>query len=96
MTSFQFRSDTELRNKATALLGNPVMQTMLDIIRRETPSRKTAKGTVVGQVQSNVLLGAVYGYDDAVDSLLELAAPIPEQPEPVQETYGAKKYEDDI
>lgn len=72
------------------------MQTMLDIIRRETPSRKTAKGTVVGQVQSNVLLGAVYGYDDAVDSLLELVQPIPESQEPVAETYGADKYKDEI
>lgn len=96
MTSFQFRSDAELRNKAVALLANPVMQMMLDILRRETPSRKTTKGTVVGQVQSNVLLGAVYGYDDAVDSLMELAVPMPEHPEQPKEDYGAEQYKDQL
>lgn len=96
MTSFQFRSDAELRNKAVAILANPIVQLMLDILRRETPSRKTPKGTVVGQVQSNVLLGAVYGYDDALDSFVEFSVPIPEAQEPPRETYGADQYKDEI
>lgn len=91
MTSLEFRADTEQRIKASALLSsNPILRLMLDIAKRETPTRLNSRETVKSEVQAHVLLGATYGYEMAWDKLDELTKPLPEpHQEPVAD-YGAR------
>lgn len=96
MTSDQFRADGELRTKAVKLLQDPVLQQMIEIVRRETPTKRNSREQIKAEVQAHVLLGAAYGYEMALDSLVALTVPMPETPEPLKETYGAELYKDDL
>jgi len=96
MTSDQFRADAELRTKAAKLLQNPVMQQMIEIVRRETPTKRNTREQIKAEVQAHVLLGAAYGYEMALDALVELTVPVPDLPEPLKETYGAEEYRDQL
>lgn len=96
MTSDQFRADGELRAKAIKLLQNPVMQQMIEIVRRETPTKRNSREQIKAEVQAHVLLGAAYGYELAMDALVELTVAMPEPIEPLKETYGAENLQDEL
>lgn len=85
MTSDQFRNDSELRTKAEKILHDPVLSQMLDIVRRETPTRINGREQIKAEVQAHILLGASYGYEMALDSLQRLATVVPEIQRPVGE-----------
>lgn len=89
MTSDQFRNDSDLRAEAQKLLHNPVLLQMLEIVRRETPTRVNGREQIKAEVQAHILLGAAYGYEMAWDSLQRLATPLPELPEQVHEAVHA-------
>lgn len=85
MTSDQFRNDPDLRSAAQKLLHDPVLSQMLEIVRRETPTRVNGREQIKSEVQAHILLGASYGYENALDSLQRLATVIPESLKPVSE-----------
>lgn len=85
MTSDQFRNDPDLRTKAEKVLHDPVLSQMMEIVRRETPTRINGRELIKAEVQAHILLGASYGYEMALDSLQRLATVVPESPKPVGE-----------
>lgn len=86
MTAAEFRSSPVRVAAARELLNDPTFATMLVVLRDERPDLDDSlAGDAVGSVR---ILNRAFGHDNAVNTLLSLAEPLPPEPEQPMETFG--------